>query len=112
MLLKIGELAKRSGVTIRALRHYDEIGLLSPSTRSARFIVLDRIRNATRATSSTIGLPATVWFTAWLCPQPRRTASGPLADALHRSPGISMMAVFAAGPMPWPKRFSLKTFCR
>ncbi|MEC4723810.1 MerR family DNA-binding transcriptional regulator [Noviherbaspirillum sp. CPCC 100848] len=34
MLLKIGELAKRSGVTIRALRHYDEIGLLSPSTRS------------------------------------------------------------------------------
>lgn len=34
MLLKIGELAKRTGVTIRALRHYDEIGLLSPSTRS------------------------------------------------------------------------------
>jgi DNA-binding transcriptional MerR regulator len=34
MLLKIGELARRTGVTIRALRHYDEIGLLSPSTRS------------------------------------------------------------------------------
>lgn len=34
MLLKIGELAKRTGVTIRALRHYDEIGLLSPSSRS------------------------------------------------------------------------------
>ncbi|HEY8607924.1 MAG TPA: MerR family transcriptional regulator [Noviherbaspirillum sp.] len=34
MLLKIGELAKRTGVTIRALRHYDEIGLLSPSRRS------------------------------------------------------------------------------
>lgn len=34
MLLKIGELAKRTGVTIRALRHYDEIGLLSPSTRT------------------------------------------------------------------------------
>lgn len=34
MLLKIGELAKRTGVTVRALRHYDEIGLLSPSGRS------------------------------------------------------------------------------
>ncbi|HEV2608681.1 MAG TPA: MerR family transcriptional regulator [Noviherbaspirillum sp.] len=34
MLLKIGELSKRTGVTIRALRHYDEIGLLSPSARS------------------------------------------------------------------------------
>lgn len=34
MLLKIGELAKRTGVTIRALRHYDEILLLVPSARS------------------------------------------------------------------------------
>lgn len=34
MFLRIGELSKRSGVTIRALRHYDEIGLLSPSVRS------------------------------------------------------------------------------
>lgn len=34
MLLKIGQLSRRSGVTIRALRHYDEIGLLSPSARS------------------------------------------------------------------------------
>ncbi|GAB3255662.1 MerR family transcriptional regulator [Chitinimonas naiadis] len=34
MQLKIGELAKRTGVTIRALRHYDDIGLLSPSGRS------------------------------------------------------------------------------
>lgn len=34
MLLKIGELARRTGVTVRALRHYDDIGLLSPSTRS------------------------------------------------------------------------------
>ncbi|WP_334186611.1 MerR family transcriptional regulator [Noviherbaspirillum sp.] len=34
MFLKIGQLARRTGVTIRALRHYDEIGLLSPSTRS------------------------------------------------------------------------------
>lgn len=34
MPLRIGELSKRAGVTIRALRHYDEIGLLSPSARS------------------------------------------------------------------------------
>ncbi len=34
MLLRIGELSKRTGITIRALRHYDEIGLLSPSARS------------------------------------------------------------------------------
>ncbi|WP_154731562.1 MerR family DNA-binding transcriptional regulator, partial [Burkholderia pseudomallei] len=31
MLLKIGELAKRSGLTVRALHHYDAIGLLKPS---------------------------------------------------------------------------------
>src|SRR4051812_31071633 len=34
-LLKIGELAKRAGVSVRALHHYDEIGLLSPSHRTA-----------------------------------------------------------------------------
>jgi len=34
MLLKVGELAKRSGLTVRALHHFDEIGLLKPSARS------------------------------------------------------------------------------
>src|SRR5580765_3510506 len=29
--LKVGELAKRTGLTIRTLHHYDEIGLLRPS---------------------------------------------------------------------------------
>lgn len=33
-LLKVGELAKRSGLTVRTLHHYDEIGLLKPSGRS------------------------------------------------------------------------------
>jgi DNA-binding transcriptional MerR regulator len=33
-LWKIGELAKRTGVSIRTLHHYDEIGLLSPSHRT------------------------------------------------------------------------------
>ena len=32
---KVGELAKRTGVSVRALHHYDELGLLSPSHRSA-----------------------------------------------------------------------------
>lgn len=33
-LWKIGELAKRTGVSVRTLHHYDEIGLLSPSHRT------------------------------------------------------------------------------
>jgi DNA-binding transcriptional MerR regulator len=34
MLLKIGELGKHTGLTVRALHHYDAIGLLTPSARS------------------------------------------------------------------------------
>ncbi|WP_374356492.1 MerR family transcriptional regulator, partial [Chitinimonas sp.] len=34
MLLKIGELAKRVGLTVRTLHHYDDLGLLAPSARS------------------------------------------------------------------------------
>lgn len=34
MRLKVGELAKRSGLTVRALHHYDAIGLLMPSARA------------------------------------------------------------------------------
>lgn len=33
-LWKVGELARRTGLTVRALHHYDEIGLLSPSRTS------------------------------------------------------------------------------
>ena len=32
---KVGALARRTGVSVRALHHYDEIGLLSPSQRTA-----------------------------------------------------------------------------
>lgn len=43
MKLKIGELAARSGVTVRALHHYDSIGLLRPSARSdAGYRLYDR----------------------------------------------------------------------
>ena len=34
MPLKIGDLAKRTGLTVRALHHYDSIKLLTPSARS------------------------------------------------------------------------------
>ncbi|MBC3916320.1 MerR family transcriptional regulator [Undibacterium sp. CY18W] len=43
MLLKIGELASRTGLTIRTLHHYDKIGLLTPSARSeAGYRLYDR----------------------------------------------------------------------
>lgn len=34
MQLKVGELAKRCGLTVRTLHHYDHIGLVKPSARS------------------------------------------------------------------------------
>lgn len=34
MSLKIGELAKRAGISVRTLHHYDEVGLLCPSGRT------------------------------------------------------------------------------
>lgn len=34
MRLKVGELARRTGLTVRTLHHYDAIGLLVPSARS------------------------------------------------------------------------------
>src|SRR5688572_25988984 len=33
-LLKVGDLARRTGLSVRTLHHYDEIGLLSPSHRT------------------------------------------------------------------------------
>src|SRR5437763_7439278 len=34
MLLKIGQLARQTGLTVRTLHHYDAIGLLRPSGRA------------------------------------------------------------------------------
>jgi DNA-binding transcriptional MerR regulator len=34
LTLKVGELARRTGLTVRTLHHYDAIGLLSPSRRT------------------------------------------------------------------------------
>lgn len=33
--LKVGDVARRTGITVRALHHYDEIGLLEPSEQTA-----------------------------------------------------------------------------
>src|SRR3954470_18939651 len=35
MTFTVGELSRLAGITVRALRHYDEIGLVRPSQRSA-----------------------------------------------------------------------------
>ncbi|WP_353190321.1 MerR family transcriptional regulator [Pandoraea pnomenusa] len=43
MHLKVGELARRSGLTVRTLHHYDTLGLLTPSARSdAGYRLYDR----------------------------------------------------------------------
>ena len=42
-VFRVGELAKRTGVSVRALHHYDAIGLLAPSRRSeSRYRLYDR----------------------------------------------------------------------
>lgn len=35
--MKVGQLAKRTGLTVRTLHHYDEIGLLSPARTSSGY---------------------------------------------------------------------------
>lgn len=35
MLIQVGELARRAGITVRTLHHYEQTGLLLPSARSA-----------------------------------------------------------------------------
>lgn len=48
---RVGELAERTGLTVRALHHYDEIGLLVPSGRTAaghRLYTADDVRRLHR----------------------------------------------------------------
>jgi len=47
-MLKVGELAKGAGMTLRTLHHYDEIGLLSPGERSRNGHRLYTLRDITR----------------------------------------------------------------
>jgi DNA-binding transcriptional MerR regulator len=46
--MKIGELARRTGVSVRTLHYYDEIGLLSPSNHSAAGHRIYGVREVTR----------------------------------------------------------------
>ncbi|WP_036664389.1 SAM-dependent methyltransferase [Pandoraea sp. SD6-2] len=52
--LKIGELAKKVGLSVRALHHYDAIGLLSPSQRLGRRLqyIVDMIAAGGEATAT------------------------------------------------------------
>ncbi|MCK9782483.1 MerR family DNA-binding transcriptional regulator, partial [Proteus columbae] len=34
MLFQVGEIAKKTGLTVRTLHHYEEIGLLQPTART------------------------------------------------------------------------------
>lgn len=58
---KVGELAKRTGLTVRTLHHYDQIGLLSPSHRTAaghRLYVDDDVARLQQITSlRSLGFP-------------------------------------------------------
>jgi MerR family transcriptional regulator, copper efflux regulator len=47
-LLKVGELAKRTGKTVRAVHLYEELGLLAPAVRSKGGFRLYHARAATR----------------------------------------------------------------
>jgi DNA-binding transcriptional MerR regulator len=46
--MKIGELARRTGVSVRTLHYYDEIGLLSPSLHSTAGHRIYGVREVTR----------------------------------------------------------------
>src|SRR6185437_7608925 len=46
--LKVGEIARRTGISIRTLRYYDEVGLLPPSARTEAGYRLYRSSDITR----------------------------------------------------------------
>ncbi|CAK7007416.1 MerR family transcriptional regulator [Morganella morganii] len=51
MLLQVGEIAEKTGLTVRTLHHYEEIGLLHPVSRTGagyRLYNADSIERLTR----------------------------------------------------------------
>jgi hypothetical protein len=57
-LWKIGDLAAATGLTVRTLHHYEEIGLLRPSWRTQAGYTL-QVRKPTAISASARGL---TWF--------------------------------------------------
>ncbi|UYG04109.1 MerR family transcriptional regulator [Halomonas sp. LR3S48] len=78
MLLRVGELAKRTGLTVRTLHHYDEIGLLKPSMRSDAGYRLYRRQDVARLhhiqALRTLGMPLADIGTLLDRPSPSLTA--------------------------------------
>jgi hypothetical protein len=86
---KVGELAKRTGLSVRTLHHYEEIGLLSPSSRTEaghRLYATDDIVRLQQIKSlchmaffleGNSGLPGQSGFLAAACdPTPHHTPEG------------------------------------
>lgn len=82
MLLTVGELARRCGMTVRTLHHYDAIGLLQPASRSGagyRLYAREDIERLHRIQAlRQLGLSLTDIGTALSGPQQ------PLADVVDR----------------------------
>lgn len=68
MHLKVGELGRRTGLTVRTLHHYDEIGLLKPA-RTLGQAAGDRRQNPPLAAPV---LDAFAAYTDLAADQPRR----------------------------------------
>lgn len=68
MHLKVGELGRRTGLTVRTLHHYDEIGLLKPA-RTLGQAAGDRRQNPPLAAPVLDAFPA---YTDLAADQPRR----------------------------------------
>ncbi len=70
-LLRIGELARRTGLSVRALHHYDAIGLLVPSARTdaghRRYTAEDVARLQQIASLRALGLPLDATHSATAC---------------------------------------------
>jgi DNA-binding transcriptional MerR regulator len=83
---KIGELARRTGLTVRTLHHYDSIGLLSPAERSEgghRVYGEDDVRRLYRIVSlRSLGFPLDA--IAGVLDLDGVDARGAVADHLHR----------------------------
>jgi MerR family transcriptional regulator, thiopeptide resistance regulator len=83
---KIGELARRTGLTVRTLHHYDSIGLLSPAERSEgghRVYGEDDVRRLYRIVSlRSLGFPLDA--IAGVLDRDGVDARGAVADHLHR----------------------------